>query len=86
MRHSKGKTIVNEVRSCITKPFSRFAVALGGFIIFIGILLTCSFVMDLLGFVDFSLVESGTFHNVSILLFFVIGLIDLLAGIILWKR
>ena len=51
-----------------TKLFSRFAVALGGFLIFVGIIVTCVFVIGFLGVVDFSIIESETFQSLSLLL------------------
>jgi hypothetical protein len=69
-----------------TKWFSRLAVALGGFLIFVGIIVTCVFVIGFLGVVDFSIIESETVQSLSLLLLLEIGLIDLVAGIILWRR
>ena len=69
-----------------TKWFSRFAVALGGFLIFVGIIVTSVFLVGFLGVVDFSILESETFQSLSLFLLLAIGLIDLVAGIILWRR
>lgn len=70
----------------LTKLFNRLAVALGGFLIFVGIIVTGVFVVGFLDVVDFSILESGTFQSLSLLLLLAIGLIDLMAGIILWRR
>ncbi|MFC1487152.1 hypothetical protein ACFLRN_05645 [Thermoproteota archaeon] len=78
--------MVDEMKLRVSKPFSRFAVALGGFLIFIGIIVTGIFIIVLFGVVDFSIVETETIHSLSILLLFAIGLLDLVAGIILWRR
>ena len=69
-----------------TKWFSRFAVALGGFLIFVGIIVTCVFVIGFLGVVDFSILESETVQSLSLLILLGIGFIDLVAGIMLWRR
>jgi len=69
-----------------TKLFSRFAVALGGFLIFVGIVVTCVFVVGFLDVIDFSILESETFQSISLFLLLAIGLIDLMAGIMLWRR
>jgi hypothetical protein len=70
----------------IRKWFSRFAVALGGFLIFAGIVVV-AFVL-VVGFfeVDFTLPETESFQSLVLSLLLVIGLFDLLAGIILWRR
>jgi len=69
----------------VTKRFSRFAVALGGFLIFVGIIVIGVFLIGFLGVVDFSIIDSETFYSLSLLLL-AIGLVDLVAGIILWRR
>jgi len=70
----------------VTKRFSRFAVALGGFLIFVGIIVIGVFLIGFLGVVDFSIIDSETFQSLSLRLLLAIGLVDLLAGIILWRR
>ncbi len=70
----------------VTKPLSRFAVALGGFLIFVGIIVA-GFVI--IGILDPSLFESESlqnFQSLPLMLLFVIGLLDLVAGIILRPR
>jgi uncharacterized membrane protein HdeD (DUF308 family) len=70
----------------VTKPLSRFAVALGGFLIFVGIIVM-GFVI--IGILDPSLFESESlqsFRNLPLLLLLIIGLLDLVAGYILRKR
>jgi hypothetical protein len=70
----------------ISKPLSRFAVALGGFLIFVGIIVV-GFVI--LGVLDPSLFESESLQNfqgLALLLLLTIGLLDLAAGIILRPR
>jgi hypothetical protein len=66
--------------------FSRFAVALGGFLIFVGIVVVAFAVVVCFCAVDFSLPETENFQSLVLLLLLVIGLFDLLAGVILWRR
>ena len=68
------------------KLLSRFAVALGGFLIFVGIVVIGGFLIGFLGVVDFSIVESENLQSLFLGLLLVIGLVDLVAGIILWRR
>ena len=73
----------------VTKGLSRFAVALGGFLIFVGIIVVSFFVIVLFGMVDLSIIESENFLNfpsLPLLLLLSIGLLDLVAGIILRRR
>jgi len=70
-----------------TKWFSRFAVALGGFLIFVGIVVIGVFIIGFLGMVNFSIiVESENLQSLFLGLLLAIGLVDLVAGIILWRR
>ena len=66
--------------------FSRFAVALGGFLIFVGILVMAFVIVLCFCEVDFSLPETEGFQSLVLSLLLVIGLFDLLAGVILWRR
>ena len=70
----------------IRKWFSRFAVALGGFLIFVGIIVVGIFLIVLFDMVDLSVLETENLQNLALLLLLVIGLVDLVAGIILWRR
>jgi len=70
----------------VTKPLGRFTVALGGFLIFVGIIVM-GFVI--IGILDPSLFESESlqsFRSLPLLLLLIIGLLDLVAGFILRKR
>jgi hypothetical protein len=70
----------------VTKPLSRFAVALGGFLIFVGIIVMALFII---GFLDPSIFESENiqnFQSLPLLLLLTIGVLDLVAGIILRRR
>lgn len=68
------------------KWFSRLAVALGGFLIFVGIIIVSVFIIGFLGVVDLSIIETENLQGVVLGLLLGIGLVDLLAGILLWRR
>jgi hypothetical protein len=70
----------------VSKKFSRFAVALGGFLIFLGIIVMAVFVVDSLGMIDFSVIEGENIQSVLFLMLLAIGIIDLVAGVVLWRR
>ncbi len=78
--------IVGEMMLRATKRFSRFAVALGGFLIFVGIVLIGGFLIGFLDIVVFSNIESENLQSLFLGLLLAIGLVDLVAGIILWRR
>ena len=78
--------MVDKIVLRVTKWFSRFAVALGGFLIFVGIIVIGVFLIGFLDVVDFSIIDSETFQSLSLVLLLAIGLVDLVAGIILWRR
>lgn len=70
----------------VSKKFSRFAVALGGFLIFLGIIVMAVFVVSSLGMIDFTVIEGENIQSVLVLMLLSIGVIDLMAGVILWRR
>ena len=70
----------------VRKWFRRFAVALGGFLIFVGIIVIGAFLIGYFNIVDLSILENENLQNLSLLLLLTIGLVDLIAGIILWRR
>lgn len=76
----------DEVIQGAAKWFSKIAVALGGFLIFVGIVVTGVFLVSYLGIVDFRVIETENIESISLLLLMMIGLLDLVAGIILWRR
>jgi hypothetical protein len=78
--------MVREMMLGISKRFSRFAVALGGFLIFVGIVVIGIFLIGFLDMVDFSIFETENLQSLSLGLLLSIGLVDLVAGIILWRR
>ncbi len=86
MGRSEGNIMVKESMLGVTKWFNRFAVALGGFLIFAGIIVIGLFLIGFFGMVDLSILESENLQSLSLLLLLAMGLIDLVAGIILWRR
>ncbi|PVX23394.1 MAG: hypothetical protein CW716_12345 [Candidatus Bathyarchaeum sp.] len=70
----------------VKKWFSRFAVALGGFLIFVGIIVIGAFIIGFFGMIDLSILETENIQNLSLLLLLAVGFVDLVAGIILWRR
>jgi hypothetical protein len=65
----------------ITKPLSRFAAALGGFLIFVGIIVMGVFVFGILD-PSFFEVELQDFQFLPTLVLLIIGVLDLVAGIV----
>ena len=70
----------------IRKWFSRFAVALGGFLIFVGIIVIGIFLFDYFGMIDLNILETENLQNLPFFMLLVLGLVDLIAGILLWRR
>lgn len=69
----------------VRKWFNRFAVALGGFLIFVGIIIIGSFLIFYF-MENLNHLETESIQNLSLLLLLSIGLVDLIAGVILWRR
>jgi hypothetical protein len=63
-----------------------FAVALGGFLILIGIVMVGVFTLMLSGSVDFTPLESHPYRVLSLSVLLVVGVLDLLAGVILRRK
>ena len=70
----------------IRKWFNRFAVALGGFLIFVGIIIIGVFLIDYFGMIDLNILETENLQNIPFFMLLALGLVDLIAGIILWRR
>jgi hypothetical protein len=70
----------------VTKWFNRIAVALGGFLIFVGIIVVGVFIISFLGVVDLRIIETENLQGLFLGLLLAIGLVDLVAGILLWRR
>jgi hypothetical protein len=62
------------------------AVALGGFLIFVGLIIVGIFILGFMDVIDFSVIETEHLQGLFFGLLLVVGLIDLAAGIILWRR
>jgi hypothetical protein len=78
--------MVNEAPMWSTEWLSRFAVALGGFLIFVGIMMIGVFVLTFFGFVDVSMLESEKIRMLSLGALLAIGVLDLVSGIIIRRR
>jgi hypothetical protein len=78
--------MVDEMMLRTIKWFNRLAVALGGFLIFVGIIVTGVFLIGFLGMVDFNIIETENLQSLFLGLLLAVGLVDLVAGIILWRR
>ena len=78
--------MVKKIMLGVKKPYNRFAVALGGFLIFIGMLFIGFFLVHLLGVINLNSIESETLQSFSLMMLLIIGLVDLLVGIMLWKK
>ncbi len=70
----------------IRKWFSRFAVALGGFLIFVGIIIIGVFLVDYFRMIDLNILETENLQSLPFFMLFALGLVDLIAGILLWRR
>jgi hypothetical protein len=87
MRNSKGKIlIVDEALTWNTQLLSRFAVALGGFLIFVGIIMIGVLILVFFGFFDVGVLESEKYRAIFLGALLAIGLLDLMSGIILRRR
>jgi hypothetical protein len=64
----------------------RFTVALGGFLIFMGIIMLGVVAMVFLGFVDVGTLENQEYRMLSLWVLFVIGALDMVSGIILRRK
>ena len=65
---------------------SKSAVAIGGFLIFAGIIITGVSVLVLFGFVEISILENEKLRVLSLWALLAIGVLDLVAGILLRHR
>ena len=65
---------------------SKIAVAMGGFLIFVGIMMIGVFVLVFFGFVDVDILESEKYRMLSLWALLAIGVLDLVSGIILRRR
>jgi hypothetical protein len=78
--------MVNEALMWNTQWLSRFAVALGGFLIFVGIIMIGVFILAFFRFIDVSMLESDQIRMLSLGALLAIGVLDLVSGIIIRRR
>jgi len=78
--------MVNEELMWSMQWLSRFAVALGGFLIFAGIMMIGVFVLGFFRFIDVSMLESDQIRMLSLGALLAIGVLDLVSGIIIRRR
>jgi hypothetical protein len=78
--------MVNETLMRSTQWLGRFAVALGGFLIFVGIMMIGVFVLAFFGFANVSILESEKIRMLSLGALLAIGVLDLVSGIIIRRR
>ena len=69
-----------------TEWLNRVAVALGGVLIFVGIMLTGVFILIFLGVVETTVFESAKLRLLFLGAFLTIGVLDLISAVILRRR
>jgi len=68
------------------RKLSRLAVAIGGFLILTGMILTGTFLLGLFNLIDVEVFSDGTPLLLLTLMSLLIGILDVTAGIILSRR
>jgi len=68
------------------RKLSRLAVAIGGFLILTGMILTGTFLLALFNLIDIDVFVSETHLLLLTLMLLLIGILDIVAGIILLRR
>jgi len=68
------------------KWYNRLAVALGGFLIFIGIIVIGVFLASTMGLIDVNIIETENLQGLVLGLLLMIGAVDLVAAVILWRQ
>lgn len=68
------------------RRLSRLAVAIGGFLILIGLILTGTFLLALFDLIDVSAFVGETHLFLLMMMFLLIGILDVTAAIILSRR
>ena len=69
-----------------TEWLNRVAVALGGLLVFVGIMLTGVFILMFLGVMEIAVFESAKLRFLFLGAFFTIGVLDLISAVILRRR
>ena len=78
--------MVDEALMFSTQWLSRFAVALGGFLLFVGIMMIGVFLLVFFGFLEVGILEGEKVRMLSLWALLTIGLLDLVSGYILRRR
>ncbi|MCW8802304.1 MAG: hypothetical protein OQK81_03010 [Candidatus Bathyarchaeota archaeon] len=68
------------------KWYNRFAVALGGFLIFLGIIVIGIFLASTMDLIDINIIETANLQGLVLGLLLMIGAVDIVAAVILWRR
>jgi hypothetical protein len=68
------------------KWYNRFAVALGGFLIFTGIIVIGIFLASTMGLIDVNIIETANLQGLVLGLLLMIGAVDIVAAVILWRK
>ncbi len=68
------------------RKLSRLAVAIGGFLIMIGVVLVSAFVLTLMNLVDINVFTKEAYLLMFMLALLSVGLLDVIAGILLSRR
>ena len=68
------------------KWYNRFAVALGGFLIFLGIIVTGIFLASTMNLIDINIIETENLQGLVLGLLLIVGAVDIVAAVILWRR
>jgi len=68
------------------RKLSRLAVAVGGFLIMIGMILVNAVVLSLMNIVDVSTFTNEAYLLMFMLALFPVGVLDIIAGVVLSRR
>ena len=77
--------MIDEALRWSAQWLSRFAVALGGFLIFVGIMMIGVFVLFFFGFVDVAIFDEK-YRMLFLWILLAISVLDLVSGVILRRR
>ena len=78
--------MVDEALMWSAQWLSKIAVAMGGFLIFVGIMMIGVFALAFSGVIDVGVLESEDYRMFSLWALLLIGVLDLMSGIILRRR
>ena len=77
---------VDEAPMWSAQWLSRFAVAMGGFLIFVGVIMIGVSALAFSGVIDVGVLEREDYRMFSLWALLLIGVLDLISGIILRRR